>query len=378
MHTPSGKAQIATAKSTRKEFQRLAKKAPRKNLAVTTQLSTPKAACVARSLVGGITIRAPPKMNDFEELINAEKPSLDSDMTIQDTSSNAKVGPALAWRVFNERSWTSWDEDQGFVSGANVLRARPFPPLPGRSELERHASTHFSRDGGQSSFVSVFSSFLQSLAKASDLYRPRLALIDLNHPTLISEPNKRLHAGELLRTLKARGECRFARYRGQCEFLIWANIPRAVIIHEFSLVDFIRMYEYDEDVAAILDLDIFVARTPTKALADHLRKKRIIINVTTAAAMGRIAALLFGPGSYDLQHVTDLVARLVDGWSIKSTEPKHTEAVALAFAADFASRIHSTEDVAHAFRRRVKDGMRTMDNFERGRKQPRRHRKRSH
>lgn len=143
-------------------------------------------------------------------------------------------------------------------------------------------------------------------------------------------------------------------------------------------MDLISLYEHDEDVAALLSLDIFIARTPTKGLADTFRAKRSTLSASTAAAFGRIAALMFGPSMYNLQHVTDLIARLVDGWSITVISPQETDTAAREFAAHFNTYVHPREDLARAFLQGVENGTKTIKDFENRHSTTRRRRKRSH
>jgi len=50
--------------------------------------------------------------------------------------------------------------------------------------------------------------------------KPRIAVIDLDHPAL-KVSNKTLHAAEVLRSLKRVGLAHFARYKGHTEYMIW-------------------------------------------------------------------------------------------------------------------------------------------------------------
>lgn len=74
--------------------------------------------------------------------------------------------------------------------------------------------------GGASTWISVADSLLQAFVKAASMEKPRLAVIDLEHPSLRA-PNKTLHAAKVLRTLKREGLAHFARYKGHAEYMIW-------------------------------------------------------------------------------------------------------------------------------------------------------------
>jgi len=72
---------------------------------------------------------------------------------------------------------------------------------------------HLSLSGGASTFVSVSTSLLQAIVKASTMKDPRIAIVALDHP-LLNEPNKTLHAAEIMQMLKGRGLAWWARYKG--------------------------------------------------------------------------------------------------------------------------------------------------------------------
>jgi hypothetical protein len=74
--------------------------------------------------------------------------------------------------------------------------------------------------GGASTWISVTDSLLQAFVKAATMERPRIAIIDLEHPSL-KAPNKTLHAAEVLLSLKREGLAHFARYKGHAEYMIW-------------------------------------------------------------------------------------------------------------------------------------------------------------
>lgn len=84
--------------------------------------------------------------------------------------------------------------------------------------------------GGASTFVSLSTSLLQALVKASAMNDPRIALgkfhsstqtsvlpnsspVALDHP-LLTAPNKTLQAADMLCMLKAEGQAWWARYKG--------------------------------------------------------------------------------------------------------------------------------------------------------------------
>jgi hypothetical protein len=51
--------------------------------------------------------------------------------------------------------------------------------------------------------------------------KPRIALVDLGHPSLTA-PNKTLKVAEVLRSLKQSGQAKWAKYKGLCEVIVWS------------------------------------------------------------------------------------------------------------------------------------------------------------
>jgi hypothetical protein len=196
--------------------------------------------------------------------------------------------------------------------------------------------------------------------------KPWIAVILLDHPTL-KMPGKTIYAADALKDLKSQGQAWWARYLGLSEYIIWADVPNACILTQFSLLDLIE----DQTAATLLSLPEFTAGKKTRELSRALRDKQIKLSLGSAGAIGRVAKLFGMDGLHvGLRHIEDFVARLCDGWSInyKYDAGMHDRNIAAAFATALGSRAHQKEDVMDAFFAGMKQGTETLAYFARRRR----------
>jgi hypothetical protein len=133
-----------------------------------------------------------------------------------------------------------------------------------------------------------------------------------------------------------------------------ANIPRETILHTLPLAELLRLYDMDKDVADVLNLTEFRPERSTMAVATALKQMDVKINTTIAAAMARITKLLLGNGEVKPGYISELTARLVDGFGI--TCDASCNACAHAFALEFKSEVYSVQTVAASFLDGIKQG----------------------
>lgn len=119
--------------------------------------------------------------------------------------------PQLAFRAWDEKSRTKYDPRRGFIPQVHTYWNGPvLPPLNTETEEGRGitlllSNLHLSFEGDFSTYVSVGTSLLYVLNKASNMENPRLALIDLN-ARVLQEPHKMLSAASLFRELRQNGQ----------------------------------------------------------------------------------------------------------------------------------------------------------------------------
>jgi hypothetical protein len=141
------------------------------------------------------------------------------------------------------------------------------------------------------------------------------------------------------------------------EYMAFGNIDRGSILHHIPIADIINLYDHDKGVAELLSLHLFAKNRRTKDVALELRERNITINPSSAAAMGRFAATMFGTGKgVSLHHISEMVARVVDGgWCLVEDTPLGYDC-ALAFALALDSDVYDKRDVANAFLVGIKKG----------------------
>jgi hypothetical protein len=137
------------------------------------------------------------------------------------------------------------------------------------------------------------------------------------------------------------------------EYLIWANLPRAAIVHHLPLTDLVVLYDTDSNVSHLLSLEKFVAGRKTQTLSAQLRERHIVLDIHSASAMGRIAKLFGLDGSIKIKHVEEFVAELLHGWSVYASMDVDIQRVAMAFARSLGSRVHEVKEVTDAFKKGI-------------------------
>ncbi|RAR10903.1 hypothetical protein DDE82_000874 [Stemphylium lycopersici] len=283
----------------------------------------------------------------------------------------------VAFRVWDANSRTLFDEGTGFVSQAFSIWRNEYPPPfslkgQGRQALMLLTNLHLSMKGGASAFVSLSTSLLQALVKASTMDNPRIAVVALDHP-LLTEPNKTLLAADVLRMLKDDGQAWWAKYKGYAERMVWASVPAAAILSHFPLLDLQLLSDDDQICTEILNLDEIRAGRRTRYVSARMREKGNTINAVTARAMASISkAFGMNREGVGLLHVTGLVACLVDSFQLLRSpvvDGRASSSIAHAFAMTLRSRSYTTQDVMKAFLEGVQQGSDTVAFY--SRKRPR-------
>ncbi|KAH7402472.1 hypothetical protein BKA66DRAFT_1447, partial [Pyrenochaeta sp. MPI-SDFR-AT-0127] len=210
--SPAGKAAKAKSRLTRKYYRALVKNAYQRQKSQATKTlvkqrpplrSQPR----ENQYLGGISLRVRDSW-DEELLTDVEDYSMPAVSSVGPSLRPFLLRPystpCIAFRCWDQNSRTVFTEDGGFVSEAHTLwRGHYLKPFifegEGKQALLFLANLHLCMQGGSSSsFVSISTSLLQVLVKASTMVEPRIAVIALDHPALC-EPNKTLEAAEILK-----------------------------------------------------------------------------------------------------------------------------------------------------------------------------------
>jgi hypothetical protein len=142
--------------------------------------------------------------------------------------------------------------------------------------------------------------------------------------------------------------------------MVWASVPRAAILAHFPLASLRALSNSSQSCANILNLDEFHLGRRTGHVSTQLKEKSITLNTMTARAMGSISRVFDMHGTkVSLDHIQDLIARLVNGWQISNHHAKdiHTmSSIATTFAMALSSKVHRAQDVMVAFQNGVQQG----------------------
>ncbi|KAF2107751.1 hypothetical protein BDV96DRAFT_294195 [Lophiotrema nucula] len=262
--------------------------------------------------------------------------------------------PHLAFRVWDGNSWTAFKKGHltsKLFSDRNAGVTQPLAPDDPSGLFEPLCLAHMSFKGGASPFVSVVTSLVQLLKYAGTKEADAMiAVIDLSHEGL-EVKNKKHHAKDIIKRLRSSGEMNWSKYRGECEYLIWGDIPQAAIMHTFLATDLYQLADWSKDVAELLRLHLFDGHSRTRSIAQQLRQQQKRLDVHSAAAIGAIA-LSFGLNkeSVSLDHLSHFVTAFLDGGWIRSGHLN--DEAQLESAAAFAKSLGSDlleRDVVCAF-----------------------------
>lgn len=150
-----------------------------------------------------------------------------------------------------------------------------------------------------------------------------------------------------------------------------ADIPKDAILQTLDLTDLIRRLNNDQDCRQLVNFDLNTDYKTTKDTAATLREIGVVLNMPTARALGKIAkAIGMGRSGVKAEHLSDLVARLIDGWSITKADflDRHTMS---SLSATFATALgphaggYTLQEVMAAFLQGVDDGTRCMTHWSR-------------
>ncbi|KAF1933924.1 uncharacterized protein M421DRAFT_105 [Didymella exigua CBS 183.55] len=341
----------------------------------------------------GNRIEAPPSLTTMSMAVSMPSEEDWKILTDFEQSPTLKVPeppplrPHLTFRVWDAKNRTK------FIDGSFVAQAffendwpRPFPApiaLDDPSEVGKILTVlHLSKEGDTPVYISTAASLLQALSYAMSMQRPQLALIDLDAPGL-QQTNKLHHAANVFPWLKSQGLARWARYKGHGEHLVWADIPSDAVLHVLNLENLIRELNSDTDCHDLMHFNAFTSAAKTNTIASTLRENNVLLNTTTARALGKTAkAFGLNLGNFTLEHLQDFVARILDGWTISKPDNMDIHTMS-SLAATFATALgphaggFNLQAVMAAFQEGVDQGTRCIAHWSRSRTGSRRKRFRS-
>ncbi|EMD90035.1 hypothetical protein COCC4DRAFT_93780, partial [Bipolaris maydis ATCC 48331] len=270
---------------------------------------------ISECLLGNVALST--DNQDEEKWSDVENPSPRTVLVEELRSSIEPIKRKIAFRVWDKNSRTVFSKEDGFVSQAfTIWRGEyPLPFTPdgeGRAALKLLTNLHLCLKGGASTFVSLSTSSLQALVKASTMDDPRIAV----------------------------------------ERMVWASVPAEAILHHFPIADLHILAESDPICSQLLNLSAFQPRRSTRHVSDRMRQQRNTITTHTVRAVAAIARA-FGMHRERVSpvHIQGFIAALVDSFQLRSHNTPDSQAslIAHCFAVTLRSRVHPVEDVATAF-----------------------------
>jgi hypothetical protein len=176
-----GKAQFHKSPTTRKYWKARVRLMAQQEKERKVQRLKPKDLSTRIPRLGGFAVTTTRDETDTEMIVDAEDPPMlpitPSELRYELPSQDPHIG----FRVWDDDSRTKFSEDTGFVSEAFTIWRGHFPsPFSpdgqGKQALMLLTNLHLSMKGGASCFVSVSTSLLQVMVKASTMKRPRIAV----------------------------------------------------------------------------------------------------------------------------------------------------------------------------------------------------------
>ncbi|OAL56880.1 hypothetical protein IQ07DRAFT_21612 [Pyrenochaeta sp. DS3sAY3a] len=395
--SPSGKAKTSKSPKIKKAYKSLVTRAGQDNEddRGNAKESSAHVQALVPTRLGGFALTVNASVDDSEHWSDVEdesRPTAQSDTTVSNSSpagvnstftvvnntpSLQSDPPQLAFRVWDENSRAKFDPKSGFTSEAHALWNGPLlPPFSFEEEGLRATmlmlNQHLSMESETPSyFISVSTSLLASLSKASGMTNPFIAIIDMRHPHLKEEPNKILHVEPCLRWLKSNGQAQWARYKGSAEWVIWGRLDAPTVLHTFSLEKLISICYANPVCNSIMGLETFQAGRQVRDIATLLRRKKTELCPMTARALGMIGRV-FGlhEGQISLQHIACFVSKLIDGFYINSPSMSLHERsnIASSFAIALNSHQHLIQAIMGAFLDGVEEGQKSIAYYSRGRR----------
>ncbi|KAI4629810.1 uncharacterized protein J4E87_002997 [Alternaria ethzedia] len=343
----SGLARTAKSPKTRKHYKSLVRRALKREKERARAIFTPAREDLPLQdlQLGGMTLAEQDNEETWSDVDGYHTPPI---TPTQPTLRTPPGRNTIGFRVWDANSRTMFDDETGFVSQVfSIWRGEFLPPFSpdgqGQQAIMLLTNLHLSMSGGASAFVSVSTSLLQALVKASTMFEPRIAV-----------------TADVMRMLKAEGQAPWARYKGLAERMVWASVPAAAVLSHFPLSDLTVLSRHNQACDDILNLRDIQSGRKTQYVSSLLRDRNTFINIRTARAMAVVCrAFKMHRVGVSLAHIQGLVSSLVDSFQLKhvtNDTPRMSMMMAKAFAVSLVSQAHLDPDVETAFQEGVQQG----------------------
>ncbi|KAF2840496.1 hypothetical protein M501DRAFT_991486 [Patellaria atrata CBS 101060] len=261
-----------------------------------------------------------------QELLTTTLPPLDEDNQ-QDTSSPPQPVidfPAVFFRCYSEASAGS-NTRTGFCAGffqSFPSDAIPDPITEADTLFNLFGAHHVLGHNSLSPFISITDSFLWALHKAlwtKDRHpatSPRISVLNAALMPGPVFPGRRvvpeLRRCGLLRELRGFR----AKYKGQCEYFVWATIDSGAIVADVGLEDIVSLAQGYPGVGDVLRLDVLRASRSLRFARRKFLLNRLRLRGDVEAAIGHLASALgVGPETAG-PVISAVVYNIVQGWAL--------------------------------------------------------------
>lgn len=126
----------------------------------------------------------------------------------------------------------------------------------------------------------------------------------------------------------------------------------------------ISLWDVNNGVRSLLQLDTFQAGRNTLTVSSSLREHGTTLDIHSAKAMGLVCRQLGLNNVHTAaQHIKCAVSCLVDGWHVRRDSTLNIRDAALTFATALGSRRHAATEVTAAFVDGIEQGTASLEYF---------------
>ncbi|EME87268.1 uncharacterized protein MYCFIDRAFT_75134 [Pseudocercospora fijiensis CIRAD86] len=114
------------------------------------------------------------------------------------------------------------------------------------------------------------------------------------------------------------------RYAGTHEFIVWKEIPRRAMLHTFTVKDLMQFVQHSEVLRETLRFDLITMTLDLKSrIIPALEQRNLGLTSELVEAFARLANLMGFTTQSSIEHISNLLCELCQGWAINLV--RHTD-----------------------------------------------------
>ncbi|CAK1367151.1 hypothetical protein CB0940_10470 [Cercospora beticola] len=250
----------------------------------------------------------------------------------------------LLFRYWVESDQPTHNSEEGFIARkyfqSNVVHFRP----PKSSDVDlTDVFNHMDRKLKDTPFVSTCNRLVWSLRLALSEMRKgvrngRITLIDPSKLDKRAVFWARPFHDELTQKM-APWSNGAQRYCGTYEFLVWGAIHKEAIVHTIKVKDLLRLSKTSPAIDHVLRADILSEKSALFRKESDFIRQKVPLNTFSVKAIAEIARFLGLDRTSPLDHISHIVADIVQGWHLQVVPRDQQEwrALATLFARNYLS-----------------------------------------